>query len=106
MDGIPVGCLFFDTHTKECNWLAVSKTYEGNKSEVATKLFDTICASVPSGSKVFWYVNTEDAVWNGKPVGDHYEPARRLYERMGATFSRVEDKFGEGNHAYLVEITA
>jgi hypothetical protein len=101
---VPIGCLFLNPGNLECNWLAISKSVSARKSEVAKKLFETVFRSVPAGSKVFWYINTEDAVFEGKPVGVHFEPARRLYTSMGAKFTKVDDKFGKGNHAYLVEM--
>ncbi len=100
-----IGCLFFDRATHECDWLAISKTVTGSKKEVAKKLFQTIFDSVAPGTKVFWYINTEDAVFEGKPVGENFERGRNLYSEMGAHFTRVENKFGERNHAYLVGYT-
>ena len=102
---LPIGCLFFDSVTHECDWLAISKAVSGSKKEVAKKLFQTIFESVPSGTKVFWYINTEDAVFEGKPVGENFERGRSLYKEMGTIFTRVENKLGDGNHAYLVEYT-
>lgn len=99
-----IGCIFFNTQTNECDWLAISKNLKGSKAPVARKLFETVFASVPQGTKVFWHVNTEDALFEGKPVGKAFEPARRLYREMGATFTKVENKYGEGNHGYLVEV--
>lgn len=99
-----VGCLFLNPETNELNWLAVSKNYTGDKKKVAKDMFAKAFAQIGSGSKAFWYVNAEDAVFEGKPVGEFFEPARRLYREMGATLTKVENKFGEGNHVYLVEI--
>jgi hypothetical protein len=99
-----IGCLFFNDSSRECNWLAVSKNYLGNKGELAKKMFQTVFDSVPSGSVVFWYVNTEDSVYEGENIGKYYSPARKLYSDLGARFTRVENKFGEGNHSYLVEV--
>ena len=100
----PVGCLFFNRETGECDWLAVSKSVTGRKSDVAKKMFQSIFDTVPNGTKVFWYINTEDAVFEGRNVGTAFEPGRRLYREMGASFTRIANKFGEGNHAYLIEI--
>jgi len=72
---------------------------------IAKKLFQTVFDSVLKGTTIFWYVNAEDAVFEGKPVGASFEPARKLYRDMGATLTKVENKFGEGNHAYLAEVT-
>jgi hypothetical protein len=48
-------------------------------------------------------VNTEDSTYPGYPdLGKDFEPARNLYRSMGLTFSREENKFGEGTHAYRV----
>ncbi len=104
-EGKPAGCLFFNDETNECYFLAVTKRMSLDKSEVAKKLFQTIFDSKPKGTKVFWYINAEDAVFEGKAVGQYFERGRKLYKEMGATFTKVENKFGEGNHAYLVEIT-
>lgn len=103
-EGLPVGCVFFNPETNECDWLAVSKRVEGSKAEVAKKLFQIIFDTVPKGTKIFWYINTEDAEFEGKPVGAYFERGRKLYADMGAKFTRVENKLGLGNHAYLVEI--
>lgn len=98
-----IGCLFYNPNTHECNWLAVSKSFVEKKKDVAEKLFDQVFNLVPKGTRVFWYVNTEDAVFEGREVGVAFEPARKLYEKMGTTRTRVENKFGNGNHAYLIE---
>lgn len=103
-EDIPVGCLFLNPDTNECDWLAVTKKIKLDKSEVAKKLFQTVFDSVPKGTRVFWYINTEDAVFEGKPVGQYFERGRKLYVDMGATFTEVKNKFGEGNHAYLIEV--
>jgi hypothetical protein len=100
-----VGCLFFDASSHECDWLAISKKIPGSKKEIAKKLFQTVFDSVPKGTRVFWYINTEDAIFEGKSVGEDFERGRALYKEMGTLFTRVENKFGEGNHAYLVEYT-
>lgn len=100
----PTGCLFYNPNTNECDFLAITKKILLDKSEVAKKLFQTIFDSVPKGTKVFWYINSEDAVFEGRPVGQNFARGRKLYTEMGATFTKIENKFGEGNHAYLVEV--
>ena len=102
---IPTGCLFFNSDTNECDFLAITKKISLDKSEVAKKLFQAIFDSVPKGTCVFWYINSEDAVFEGRPVGQNFERGRKLYTEMGATFTKAENKFGEGNHAYLIQVT-
>lgn len=103
--GGPIGCLFFKPETCECDFLAISRDFKGDKTEVAKKLFQVVFDSVPKGTVVYWYVNAEDAMFEGRPVGRYFAPARKLYLDMGAKFTKVSDKFGEGNHAYRIEIT-
>lgn len=103
-EGKIIGCLFYNLQTREFNWLAVSPDLKTKKSEVAKKLFENVFATLPSGTDFHWYVNTEDSSYEGYPdLGKSFEPARRLYKNMGLQFTRVENKFGIGTHAYKVE---
>lgn len=99
-----IGCLFYNKITHEFNWLAVSSKIPKGKREIAKKLFEHIFETLSEGTSFFWYVNTEDSVYDGYPeLGKYFEPARALYKSMGLTFTRVENKFGKGAHAYRVE---
>lgn len=98
------GCLFFNPVTNEFTWLAVSPDIKEGKAKIARKLFETVFTTLQPGSEYFWYVNTEDSTYEGYPkLGEYFEPARRLYKKMGVTFTREENKFGKGAHAYRVD---
>ena len=98
-----VGCIFHKSETHEFDWLAIKREINVDKKQIAKNLFQTVFDTIPPGTPYFWYVNTEDAVFKGKPVGQYFEPARRLYRDMGLTFTKMPNKFGDGNHAYKIE---
>lgn len=102
-----VGCLMFNRQTNEYNWLAVKKGIPFSKSEIAKRLFESFYPTIEPGTEVHLFVNTEDAQIPDNPnfSGKNFEPARSLYHSMGLEIkeeNRVEDKYGEGGHAYRV----
>ena len=103
-----VGCLMFDRASNEFNWLAVEKDVKVPKSEIAKKLFETVYSTLPQGTEVHLYVNTEDAHYPGYPdfSGKNFERARNFYRSsMGLEINeenREENKYGPGAHAYKV----
>ena len=103
-----IGCLMFNRTTNEYNWLAVKKDIKFSKAEIAKRLFESFYPTIESGTKVHFFVNTEDAQIPGQSEfsGKNFESARKLYRSMGLEIkekNRVEDKYGKGAHAYRVE---
>jgi hypothetical protein len=106
----PIGCLMFNRTTNEYNWLAVKKDVKFSKTEIAKRLFESFYPTIQSGTEVHFFVNTEDAQIPGQSdfSGKNFEPARKLYRSMGLELkeeNRVENKYGQGAHAYRVEWT-
>lgn len=102
------GCLMFDRQKNEFNWLAIDRKIKISKSKIAKLLFENFYKTIPPGTPVHFFVNTEDASIPDQSSfsGRKFEAARRLYRSMGLEIkkeNRVEDKFGPGAHAYKVE---
>ncbi len=107
---ILMGCLMFNRTTNEYNWLAVKRNIKFSKTEIAKRLFESSYPTIEPGTEVHFFVNTEDAQVPGLPdfSGKNFEPARDLYKSMGLELkkeNRVENKYGQGAHAYRVEWT-
>ena len=103
-----IGSIMFNRKNNEYNWLVVKKGTRFSKSEVAKKLFEYFYPSVPVGTPVHFFVNTEDSSFSPTPsfTGKSFEPARRLYRSMGLEMSesnRIENHYGPGAHVYKVE---
>ena len=102
-----VGCLMFNRQTNEYRWLAVTRSISGSKRVIAKRLFESFYPTLEPGTEVHLFVNTEDARIADAPQfsGEQFEPARKLYRSMGlelASKNRVENKYGDGAHAYRV----
>ena len=109
-EDISIGCLMFNRTTNEYNWLAVKKDAKFSKAEIAKRLFESFYPTIDSGIEVHFFVNTEDSQIAGQPEfsGKNFEPARKLYRSMSLELkeeNRVENKYGQGAHAYRVEWT-
>lgn len=107
-ENIPIGCLMFNKIINEYKWLAVKKGIKFSKTEIAKRLFESFYPIIKQGAKVHFFVNTEDAQIPGQAdfSGKNFEPARKLYRSMGLEIkaeNRVENKYGQGAHAYRVE---
>lgn len=105
-----IGCLMFNRQTNEYNWLAVKKGISFSKSKIAKRLFESFYPTIEPGTEVHLFVNTEDAQISDRPdfSGKNFEPARNLYRSIGLEIkeeNRVENKYGEGAHAYRVAWT-
>lgn len=107
-ENVTIGCLMFNRATSGYNWLAVKKDIKLSKTEIAKRLFESFYPTIEKGTEVHFFVNTEDAQISGQSYfsGKNFEPARKLYRSMGLEIkeeNRVENKYGQGAHAYRVE---
>ena len=104
----PIGCVMLHKVTREYNWMAVKRDTKIRRSEVARRLFESFYPTIPPGTKLTAFPNTEDAFIPGHPSfsGKNFEAARKIYREMGWEMkeeNRVENKYGQGAHVYRVE---
>ncbi len=106
-DSLLVGCLMYSPINNEFNWLATKRHMGLNKQQIAKGLFETGYKTIPKGTAVHLFVNTEDASIPGTSSfsGKNFDPARDFYRSIGLEIkeeNRIENKYGPGAHAYKV----
>jgi len=100
-DNKPIAVVLFNRSSGELGWLSVDKQSKHSKSEIVKKIFSNVTSGLERGTKVFFYVNTEDSF-----IGKRFKAARKLYKEMGFDLNNspiIKDHYGKGAHVYKVE---